>query len=152
VSIEEAQIPLLIVQANEFVPMPNPFTVEEFKFGFATVPDPEINDHVPVPTEGILPFNTTEPELAQTVWSNPALEIVGMESTIIFTVSVEALQTPFEIVQTKEFVPRPKLLTELELEFGSAIVPDPEANVQIPIPVTGIFAVKFIVAVLPQIF
>lgn len=71
-----------------------------------------------------------------------------MESTMIFTVSVEARQIPFEMVQTNELIPRPKPVTVLLLFDGLVMIPLPLLKVQIPVPETGSIPAKITEGVL----
>ncbi len=59
-------------------------------------PAPETMLQDPVPTVGVLPARVTE--VAQTVWSGPAFEVLGLAASEINTSSVEGVQGAFEIV------------------------------------------------------
>ena len=58
-------------------------------------------DQVPVPTPGVFPAIVAEPEVVQTVWSPPALAVVGPGVKVMTTSSVEAVQGAFAMVQRK---------------------------------------------------
>ena len=62
--------------------------------GVVTVPPaPLIILHAPVPTVGALAAKVTEvnPQVAELVWSGPALEAVGFRLKVITTSSVDAV-------------------------------------------------------------
>ena len=68
--------------------------------GEVTVPPaPETMLHEPVPMEGLLAAITVL--LAQSVWSGPALEAVGLAVSVTKTSSVELAQGGFMIVQRR---------------------------------------------------
>jgi hypothetical protein len=94
--LEAGQAPLEIVHTKTFAPVLRPVTVELFEDGVVTVAPPLETLQEPVPTDGELADNVTEEE--QTVWLEPALEIVGGASTRMETVLVEAGQLPLVIV------------------------------------------------------
>ena len=56
-------------------------------------------DHDPDPNVGVFPPNVTvvNPQVADPVWSAPALDVVGLRLKVITTSSVE-VHTPFVIV------------------------------------------------------
>ena len=58
------------------------------------------------------------------------------------TVSVDGVQTPFEIVQTNIFVPIPNPVTVVAGSVEFVIVAVPEINVHNPDPTIGVFPVK----------
>ena len=62
-------------------------------------PKPEGRVHVPTPTLAALPVKVMVSE--QTLWSRPALAMVGATSRKITTVSLDEPQTPLVIVHTK---------------------------------------------------
>jgi hypothetical protein len=59
---------------------------------------PANTDHVPEPTNGVLPDRIVELELAHNVCEIPALAIEGKLSRTMLTVDVVEGQTPFDIV------------------------------------------------------
>jgi hypothetical protein len=61
-------------------------------------------------------------------------------SLLIVTVLDDDGHVPFEIVQTKLFVPLLKPVTLVELELGATTEPVPLATDQRPVPVAGVFA------------
>ena len=66
---------MVIVQTNVFAPTVNPVTPDVGELGVVTLALPAITVHAPVPTEGVFPARVAVVE--QTVWSVPALEVVG---------------------------------------------------------------------------
>ena len=56
------------------------------------------------------------------------------------------MQVPLEIVHAKTFAPVPRFKTEVVGELASAKVPEPEINVQIPVPIVAVFPAKVAVA------
>jgi hypothetical protein len=80
VSVEAGQVPLEIVQASITVPAAVALKGLDGRFDEAIVPLPEISVHSPLPTAGAFPFSVV-PDPLQIVWSVPATEDVGTEST-----------------------------------------------------------------------
>ena len=77
-----------------------PEKVELALLGVVTVPPaPETMLQVPVPVAGVLPARVTE--VAQTVWSGPALAVDGLPVRVITTSSVEFAQGGLAMVQRK---------------------------------------------------
>jgi MFS superfamily sulfate permease-like transporter len=95
-SSEGEQVPFEILHLKTFAPTLNPVTADVGKFTFVIVPVPETKDQVPVPVVGVFPVKLDE--LAQIVWSIPALAVVGGGSTVMVTKSVDAGQVPLVIV------------------------------------------------------
>jgi len=62
------------------------------------VTGPEICDHVPVPTAGVLPAITTVPGVMQIVCGGPELAMVGAAFTVIVTWSLDAVHGAFVMV------------------------------------------------------
>ena len=65
------------------------------------------------------------------------------------TLDVLGVHGGFEIVQVNTFAPTPRPVTPDVGEDGVVIVPVPLVNVQVPVPIVGVFPAK--VAVVPQI-
>jgi hypothetical protein len=74
-SEEGGQAPLAIVQRSTFAPALNPVTVVFGSFEFANEPEPLTTLHVPIPTVGV--FAAKVADDPHTVWSGPALAVVG---------------------------------------------------------------------------
>ena len=104
------------------------------------VPVPEINVHVPVPTDGAFPARVTETE--HKVWSAPANATDGFASTLIVISSMDGGQVPFVIVQRNTFGPVDNPFTAELADDGATTVPVPEINVHVPFPMDGIFPVN----------
>jgi len=73
----------------------------------------------------------------QTVWSGPALAVVGSSSRAMVTWSVEGGQAPLEILHSKTFAPGPSVFTTVVGELGETNNPDPEITFQVPVPIAG---------------
>ena len=58
----------------------------------------------------------------------------------MLTLEMEAAHGAFEMVHSKTFVPRPRPVIEAVGDKELVIVPDPEINVQTPIPTVAVFA------------
>ena len=134
-SLEDGQVPLLIVQTNEFVPTESAVTPDVGLPGAVTEPLPAITVQAPVPTEGVLPANDAMAE--HTVWSGPASETVGVASLIISTVSFDGVHVPLLIVQTNSFNPTLSPVTPDVGEPGEVTIPPPEIVAQDPVPTSG---------------
>ena len=145
-SVDIAQTPFVIVQRKVFAPTPKPVIPEVGDDGVVIVPVPVINVHAPVPIIGEFPAKVAVVE--QTVWSGPALDVVGTASLLIITSSVDIAHTPFVIVQRNVFAPTPKPVMPEVGDVGVVIVPVPVINVQAPVPIAGIFPAR--VAVVEQ--
>src|SRR5205823_3925995 len=83
VSLDAGQLPLMIVQTNEFAPADNAVTPDVGEPGDVTDALPAITVHTPVPTVGVLPASVAVVE--HTVWSEPAFDVVGPWSLVMFT-------------------------------------------------------------------
>lgn len=57
--------------------------------------------HAPVPTEGVLAASVVELVVVQSVWSGPALEVVGAGFTVITTSSCVEVQGTRLVVQRR---------------------------------------------------
>lgn len=134
-SIEGVHVPLEIVQRKTEIPALIPVTVEPGDDGEMIVPVPEINVHMPVPTEGVLPASVAV-EL-QIDWLGPALAVVGGRSRVIVTSSYTAGHVPLGWLQRKMFAPAPRPVTFVVGDVGETIVPFPEMSVHVPVPVMG---------------
>src|SRR5688572_23905442 len=101
------------------MPGASPETVVEARLPFVMTPWPFTVVHVPVPIVGMLALIAAA--LAHIVWLEPATAVDGMESLVIFTVAVEAGQTPLLIFHSKAFNPTVKPLTDVEVDEGLAM-------------------------------
>lgn len=81
-----------MVHWKTFAPIPSPTIVEFGDDGETIVPVPETSVHAPFPTEGKFPFS--EVVEVHIVWSAPAFEAEGFESTLMIMVSVDGGQVP----------------------------------------------------------
>ena len=88
-----------IVHLKVFAPTPKAVIPDVGLPGVVIVPAPLINVQVPVPTVAALPANVAV--VAQTVWSDAALAVVGFLLKVITTSSVEEAQGGLVIVQRK---------------------------------------------------
>ena len=100
-------------------------------------PVPETNVQLPVPTAAVLPAIVAT--VAQTVWLAPAFAVVGTASACIKTVDVDGGQTPLLIVHWKIFVPVPRAESPDVGDVVAKILPAPNTNVQLPVPIAGTF-------------
>lgn len=117
--------------------MLNPVTPEVGEVGVVTVPLPAITVHIPVPIPGTLPASVAVD--AQTVWSVPAKEVLGLSSRIMVMSSIEGGQVPLVIVHLKVLMPILKPLTLEVGEPGVVTVAPPVITVQVPVPTIGLF-------------
>jgi hypothetical protein len=86
---------------------------------------------------GVLPANVVVVE--QTVSSGPAFAVVGDWSLVIVTVSFDAGQMAFVIVQTNAFAPTESPVTP-DVGFPVVVtVALPAITVQRPVPTVGVF-------------
>jgi hypothetical protein len=143
---EGGQEPLLMVHWKTFAPTPNPVTPDVGEEGVVIVPVPETRVHKPVPVVGVFPASVAV--VPQTVWFGPAFEVVGAATPVMVTVEEEGGQGALLMVHWKTLAPTPNPVTPEVGEVGVVIVPDPETNVQAPVPVVGVFPAR--VAVVPQ--
>jgi hypothetical protein len=67
VELRAGQTPFLIFQLRVLVPKASPPTEVEAEIGETMAPIPPINDQVPVPDKGVLPFSCAVGELMHTV-------------------------------------------------------------------------------------
>lgn len=100
---------------------------------------------LPVPTVGMLPASVTvvNPQVAEPVWSGPALAVVGTLLKVIITSSMELVHGLLLIVHRKVYVfPATPLNAEVELEGVAIVPPVPLTILQLPVPIVGVFADK----------
>ena len=142
VLVELGQVPLNVLQTNEFVPVVKPVTCELFMVGEVTDDPPDITVHEPVPMDGTFEFKVAVD--AQIVKSVPALETVGLESTKTETVLVEAGHTPFATDHSKILFPVAKLVTPEELNVSVVTEEPPEITDQVPVPIRGTLALNVV--------
>jgi len=145
-SCESGHTPLEIVQISvSELPAGNPVTPEVADVGVVIEVDPNAV-HKPDPMAGTLPANVAV--VPQTVWSGPALAMVGFWSDVMITESTEFGQTPLLIVHIKvSELPAGRPVTPEVAEEGVVIDVEPVA-VQVPVPMTG--ALPASVAVVAQ--
>lgn len=130
----------MIVHTKRLMPLLKPVTAEVGELAEVMVPLPDARVQVPVPMTGTLPLKLVAVE--QMVWSLPALAAVGSASTVMITVSFEAGQVPFTMLQTNTFWPMLSPVTDEVAEFTLPNVPLPDASDQVPVPVVGTLAAK----------
>ena len=75
---------------------------------------------------------------------------MGKILSTLIVASEDELEQGLFIVQRKTFAPEPKDVTEVVGDDGEAILPNPETNVQLPVPDEGVLPDN--VAVLEQTF
>jgi hypothetical protein len=149
VDVDGAQTPLLIVHINTFgilVLVPNAVTPEFGNVGDAIVPAPDINVQLPVPMAGVFPASVAK--LAHTDCDGPAFATVGGKFRVTETVDDDEGQTPLPMVHWNTFTPTPNDVKAEFGEFGELIIPEPDINVHVPVPIAGTFPFK--VAVVAQ--
>jgi hypothetical protein len=142
VSVDEGQLALLIVQTNVFAPTERPVTAEVGLPGVVTLALPAITVHTPVPTVGALLARAAVVE--QTVWSGPALAVVGAASRVMTTVSLDEGQLAFVIVQTNVLVPTERPVTP---DVGSPALVTfalPAITVHAPVPTDGVLPARVV--------
>ena len=124
-------------QTKLLAPTDNPVTPDVGELGVVTVALPAMTVHAPVPTAAVFPASVAVVE--QTCWSGPAFDVVGEASLVTMTVSFDAAQVPFEIVQTKLFAPTDSPVTPEVGELGVVTVALPAMTVHAPVPTAGVF-------------
>jgi hypothetical protein len=72
--------------------------------------------------------------------------MVGFASRLIVTSSNVEGHVPFVVVQRKIFAPTDNPLTADVGDVGVTIVPVPEINVHVPVPVVGVFPANVVEA------
>jgi hypothetical protein len=148
-SVLEEQVPLEMVQRNVFAPTPSPVTMEVALDAEVIVPVPLTRLHAPVPEAATFPAIVAE-DVVHTLWSGPALAVVGTEKPVMITSSVLGVHPPLEMVQRKVFAPPPSPVTAEVALVEVVIVPVPLTRLHTPVPVVGTFPVS--VADVPHIF
>jgi hypothetical protein len=148
VDVEGVHGGLLMVQVNTFAPTPKPVTPEVGDEGVVIVPVPLVSVQVPVPTVGVFPANVAV--LPQTVCAGPAFAVVGPPVLKIVTVSVDAVHGGLEMVHMNTFAPAPRPVMVVDDDPGVVMVPAPLTSVQVPVPITGVFAAIVTVVLQPD--
>ena len=138
VSAEVGQLPLLIVHTNVFAPTVRDVTPDVGSPGVVTALPPAITVKDPEPTIGVFPANV--PVVEQTVWSVPAVAVVGTASRVILTVSLVVGQTPLVIIHSNMLVPTLSPVTPELGSFSVVTEPPPAITAQDPVPAVGVFA------------
>ena len=67
------------------------------------------------------------------------MPMLGPPVLVMVTVEVEDGQGALEMVHINTFAPAPNPVTPDVADAGLVIVPAPLTNVQVPVPVTGVF-------------
>ena len=137
---------MLMLHTNVFTPMDSPVTPEVGLPGAVTEALPAITVQAPVPTVGVLPASVAV--VPQTVWSDPAFDVVGVSSRVMFTVSRVVGQTPLVIIHSNKFEPTLNPVTPEVGELGVVTVAPPERTVHAPEPGDGVLPAS--VAVVEQ--
>ena len=145
-SVDGTQEPLVIVQRKVAeVPITNPVTPEVGLDGVVTVTIPETTDQAPVPTAGVFPAKVAVVTLHK-FWSGPAAAMVTASPLSITISSVEAGQTPLEIVHRKVSVVAATNPETAEVgEAGTSTVAVPKTTDQLPVPIVGVFPASIVV-------
>ena len=143
-SIEIGQTPLVMVHKNKFDPRLNPVIPELGNPGVVIDPPPERTVHVPIPTNGIFPFNVEID--VHIVESFPAIAGVANVLTVTTMVSNVGTHVPFEMVQRNSFIPILKPVIVVVGKVGFVIIPVPETIVHKPVPTIGVLAFKVVAA------
>lgn len=129
--------PFEIVQVKTFAPTANPETLVEADDALLKEPEPETKDQTPLPIAGI--FANRFAEFEHICWLFPALDELGMASTVIETSSKTLPQEPPGIVQRNTETPETNPVIWVFAAVGEVIDPDPETSVQTP-PDTAVAA------------
>ena len=148
-SEDGVHVPFDIVHLKIFIPFASAVAVDEGFEGLVIVPEPLIKVHVPVPVpeEAVSPESITL--VPQTVWSDPALAVVGKLSEVTVISSIVGVHVPFEMVHLNVFVPLLKPVIEVVGLTEFVNIPLPLIRDQAPVPADGKFAA--IVAIVSQI-
>jgi hypothetical protein len=134
------QLPLEIVHRKVLAPVPSPVIVDVGFVVDVIVPDPLINDHAPVPIEGVFPVSVAV--AVQIVWSLPASAAVIEPACVMITSSDEEGHGELEIVHRKVLLPAPRPVTGLEGLPGLVNVPLPATTDHAPVPPEGVLAAR----------
>jgi hypothetical protein len=140
VDADEAHGGLKIVHSKIFVPNAKPVIFVVGESEFVIVPLPEIKVQAPTPTVAALAAIVVVGEVIQSVCVGPAFDTEGISFTTITMVEEDAAHGALEIVHSKTFVPKPKLVIVVFGNAGYVIVPLPETKVHKPVPTIGVFA------------
>ena len=131
---------LEIVQANLLTPRPR-FDTEVFGVEvLAIIPEPLINDQIPLPIIGV--FADIVVEFIQIAWSTPTNAVVGLSIMLILTTS-EIVSQAFFIVHLNTFSPIPKPVIVETSEWRSVMIPLPLIKLQVPTP-SGLFTAAIV--------
>jgi hypothetical protein len=132
-------------------PITNPVIPEVGLFVSAIVTTPEIIVQVPV-SEGLGVFAARVPEVVlQRFWSDPAADIVVVESTFIITSSNEGTQPPNAVEIVHLNVAEEPMVRPVTVEFGSLILVTtavPEITDHVPVSlIRGVLAASVVIVV-----
>lgn len=83
-----AHTPLVTDQVRMLLPPPRAVTVLTADCELVMAPLPVVIDQVPVPISGGMAPSVVEPELMQSVWLDPAKEVLGKSSNCTSVVAV----------------------------------------------------------------
>lgn len=82
----------------------------------------------------------------------PALATVGNALLVITTVSIDGIQPPFEIVQTKTLIPKLSPLTSVVGFAAFTKLPLPLTTLHKPVPIEAVFPFKVAVVALHKLW
>ncbi len=129
--------------------MPIPVTLVFGVLGEVIVAVPDKTLQLPTPMVGVLPANTVVLEFAHSVCEAPALDTIGILSTCMAIVEVEAGHTPLDIVHCNMLlVPVGTLVIVVFGVLGEVMTPPPVITLQVPIPTVGVFPARVVLFVL----
>ena len=147
-----AHTPLLIVHLKTYVTPADPLKLVVGLLANTKLPPaPDTIVHRPVPVTGTLPPKVAGmPPVIQTVWSAPAVAIVGLCCKLMSTSSLLAIHTPLLMVHRKVYVtPAVPLNTVVALFAFTKLPPAPATTLHVPVPTTA--ALPANVALVPHI-